>query len=878
MKILKRLRALFRKEKLDRDMAEEMRFHLDERTADNRADGLKPDEARYAAQRKFGNVGVIQETARDQRGWVWLEQLRQDIGYATRSLRRNPGFGAVVILTLALGIGANTAIFSVVHAVLLRALPYREPDRVMRVLSTPGGASRGPATAPDFVEWCSGAQSFEAMAGLIFGSHNLIGSGEPERIPGARVSVNYFEVLGVTPVLGRAFASSEDQPMGARVAMIGHGLWQRRFAGDAAVLGQTLLLNNEPHTVVGVLPAALDLIANSVQIWTPLALSESELRASGNRRVAVTARLRAGVTPEQAEAEMQTIAQAIEGKRLHSNKGWRVAVVPIRDQMLGDLQSPLFTLFGAVGFVLLIACANVGNLLLARGEARQQEIALRAALGAGRLRIVRQLLTESLVLAVLGGALGLALAFLGTDALARLLPSTIPRLSQVGLNGTVLAFTIGTVLVAGLLFGVAPSLRAARAQLNDGLKSGGRSGTARGGRLRTGLVVTEVALALMLLIGAGLFVRSFQRILSVDTGLRRETVVALQTSLPEVRYQTPASVVAFGDTVHERLAVLPDLQSAALTSHVPLGSGGLSISVTIFGRAPVEPQKVSNANYRAVTPGYFSTLGIPVVAGRDLSERDRANTTRVVVINQTMALQFWPGENPIGARFTLDDGEKEPAEVVGVVGDVRHFGPTADVRPEFFVPFAQGRESFWRFVNRTFYVVARPRGDPGVALAAVRRAIWSVDAELPLYRNSTLEAFHRETMAMPRVYSTLLGGFALTALLLAAIGIYGVMAYTVAQRTREIGVRIALGASARDVLKLVVGDGARLTLLGVGLGLLGAFGLTRLIASQLYAVSATDPQVFGGLAALLLAIALFACWLPARRAAKVDPMVALRSE
>jgi predicted permease len=879
MNLLRPLAALFRKRKQDAEMTEELRAHVELRTRRNLASGMSPEEARYAAHRSFGGEEQIKERCRDERvrGLVWLEQFVQDVRYAARTLRKNPGFATVVVLTLALGIGANTAIFSVVHAVLLRGLPYNEPERVMRVLSTVG-TNRGSTTAPDFVDWRSSAQSFEGMAAVSGQSYNLIGNGEPERISGARVSANYFEVLGLTPILGRAFTADEDKHGANRVALIGNGLWQRRYAGNPSVLGATIVLDREPYTIVGVLPAALELYANSVQVWTPLALTPRELGSTGNRRYAVTARLRPGVTREKAEAEMQTIARAIAEKRPNSNKGWGAIVVPIRDQVLGDIRQPLLILFGAVACVLLIACANVGNLLLARGEARHQEIAVRAALGAGRVRIARQLLTESLLLALLGGALGLWLASIGIDVLVRLLPATIPRLGQVAINGTVLVFTLGTVLLTGVLFGLAPSMRAARTDLNDALKKGGRTPGARTGKLRSGLVVAEMALALVLLIGAGLLARSFWRILSVDTGLRREPLVALQTSLPESRYPQPVTFANFGDAVLERLHALPDVQSVGLTSHVPLGSGGNSISVTILGRPPVEPQQLPNAHYRAVSAGYFSTLGIPVVAGRGFDDRDRASSTRVAVINQTMAQRLWPKENPIGHRFLLDDREKEPVEIVGVVANVKHFGPAADIQPEFFVPFAQGRESFWRFANRSFYIVVQPRGEIAAATSAVRRAVWSADSELPLYRVTTLQQLHRDSMAMPRVYGLLLSGFAMSALLLAAIGIYGVMAYTVAQRTREIGVRLALGASRPDVIKLIVGGGVRLALLGGGIGLLAALALTRLIASQLYQVSATDPEVFIGLAVLLIVIGLVACWLPARRAAKVDPMIALRAE
>lgn len=803
----------------------------------------------------------------------------QDLRYGLRMLLKHKGFTAVAALTLALGIGANTAIFSVVNAVLLHPLPYREADRLMVIWETSSRNQRSSVTAPNYLDWRDQNRAFEQIAAAAGASFNLTGGGDPQRLPGARVSANYFDVLGTKPVAGRSLLLADDQHGADRVVLLSYGLWQRRFGADPHILGQAILLDGEPHVVVGVMPEAIRFQSTSAQLWKPLALSPQDLAATGSHYLRVTGRLKPGVTREQAEAELKAIATQLEAKRPHSNTGWSVAVVPLRDQLVSDVRLSLFILLGAVGFVLLIACANIANLLLARAAARRKEMAVRLALGAGRWRLFRQLVTESVILAGLGGAVGLLLALLCLEMLVALLPGNIPRLGQVGIDSTVLGFTLGIALLTGLLFGLAPGLQASKPDLQDALKESGRAtaGPDRH-RLRSALVVAEVAVTLVLLVGAGLMVRSFWRLQAVNPGFNPGTVFSLQMALPESRYPEPRQTAAFYQTVLEQVTALPDVQSAALCSQLPLGSRGFGIAVFIEGRPRLGPREVPMAHYRAVSADYFRVLRIPQVAGRWFNERDREGAVRVGIINETMARRYWSGEDPLGKRFTLDDNETTPIQIVGVVRDVKHFGLEAEAGPEFFVPHQQAPALFWRWVGGSLHLVVQPRTSASSVLAGIRRAIWSTDAQLPLYNVTSLERLLAESIGMRRVYMWLLAVFAVLALLLGAVGIYGVMTYTVSQRTHEIGIRMALGAQQRDVVKLVVKQGTLLTLTGTVIGLISAFVLTRVLSSLLFGVTATDPATFAMIPLLLVAVALLACYFPARRAAKVDPMVALRYE
>ena len=874
-----RVRGLFGKDQLELEMDEEMRFHIRMRAEENRRNGMTPEAAEREALKRFGNLGRIKEECRDIRGGGLMERLAQDLRYGLRMMLRQPGFTLVAALTLALGIGANAAIFSVVYGVMLRPLPYPEADRVAYLWGTFRGG-RGGITAPDFLDWREQSQMFESLVATSSTSHTLTGNGDPERLDGARVSAGYFDTLGIRPILGRPLQTADDTFGAPRVALLSDGLWQRRFGADPEIVGKAIVLDGQPYQVVGVMPEVVRLYPTSPQLWTALALSPEEIAMTGAHMLSVIGRLKAGATWEQAQAEMDLIAKRLEEKRPHSNKAWGIGVGPLHEQLVRNLRTSLLLLLGAVGFVLLIACANIANLLLARAATRQSEMALRLALGAGRSRLFVQLLTESLLLAALGGAIGLALAVWGVQVLTHILPSDIPRLGQVTLDGTVLAFTFGLVLLTGVLFSLAPGIQASRAGLSGVMKEGGTRGSTGSAplRLRSALVVMEVVLTMLLLVGAGLLARSFWRLQSVELGFEPSGLLTFELALPELRYPKPDEAARFYQSILERAAALPDIESVAESTHLPLGQQGFSISVFVEGRPRPEPDQIPVTFYRAASNDYFETLGIPLLAGRGFTDSDRLGAPRIGVINQAMAQKIWPGEDALGKRFTLDDDVTEPVEIVGIVGDVKHFGLDEDVRAELFVPVQQCSSGFWGWIDRSLHVVFEPRGDAGRAMDEMRGIVSSLDAELPIYNVQSLQGLVEESVAGRRTSLRLLATFAVVALLLAAVGIYGVMAYSVSQRTQEIGIRMALGAQRSDVLGLIVKQGAALTLVGIGIGVAAAFGLTRWMTSQLFGVSATDPATFAGTAFLIAGVSLLACWIPAWRAAGVDPTVALRHE
>ena len=808
-----------------------------------------------------------------------MEMLWQDLRYGARQLLRNPGFTTVAVLTLALGIGANTAIFSVINAVLLRPFPYPEADRVMVVAETLQNR-RGGVTAPNFVDWREQNTVFEKMGAAEGASFNLVGGGDPERLPGARISAEYFQVLAVQPILGRAFLPEEDRPEANRVVLLSHALWQHRYGGDAGILGQAVVLDREPYTVIGVMPPALELTPGSSRLWVPLALGPRELSATGSHMLRVIARLKTGVSPQQAEAEMKTIAKGLEQKRPWSNTGWSVVLIPLPEQLVGNVRSFLLILSAAVGFVLLIACANVANLLLLRAAERQKEMGIRIALGARRWHLLRQLLIESMLLFGVGAAVGLLLAGWALDALLVGLPENTPRLAQTNIDVTVLAFTLAVAVLTGVLFGLAPGLQASKIDPHDSLKEGGRSASQSPGRrrLRSALVVSEVAASLVLLIAAGLLAKSFWLLHAVEPGFNPANLRSFQVSLPETRYPEPRQVVAFYQQVLESVAALPGVDSAALASNLPLADSGFDLAVMVEGQPPLPPDQTPTTFYRAISNDYFRVMGIPLLLGRNFSADDREGTARVGIINRTMATSLWPGLDAIGRRFRLDDNAQAPVEVVGIVADVKHFGLDSDPRPELFVPYAQAPPIYWRWADRSLNLVVRQKTESAGLASAVRGAIWSVDADLPVYNVTSLEQVLEESVASERVYTVLLATFGAVALALAVIGVYGLMAYSVAQRTHEIGLRMALGAHPRNIFTLIVGQGFALVVLGVGLGLAAALGLTRFLGTLLFGVSTTDALTFTAVAVLLVLVALLACYIPARRAMRVDPMTALRYE
>jgi putative ABC transport system permease protein len=811
------------------------------------------------------------------RGIRLIETLFQDLRYGLWMLKRNPGFTFVAVLTLSLGIGANTAIFSVVNGVLLNALPYPQPEQLAMVwLDNRRQGVRDDITSyPNFVDWRDRNKTFQGMAGVASQSFNLTGAGEPEEIRAAIVSTNFFQLVGVSPALGRGFTDGEEQPGRDRIVILSHALWQRRFGGDPGILNKTISLSDEPYVVVGIMPPGFQFPENT-EIWGPLAPDEEVRESRFGFFLAVVGRLKPGVTRAQAQADMDVIANQIE-KQFPDMAGYGVNVVPVLENTVGPIRRALMILFVAVLFVLLIACANVANLLLARATVRQREVAVRAALGAGRWRIVRQLLTESMLLAVLGGALGVLLAWWGLRLLVDLSPANILRLENIRLDGRVLWFTLALSLLTGLIFGLAPALQTSHLKLSETLKEGGSAvgGGAgrRAQRIRGVFIVAEVALTLALLVGAGLLVRSFWRLKHVDPGFRADHVLTLRLSLPRSRYTEGAQAVSFFERLQERLAALPGVVSASATSGVMLPKLANSGGFTIENR-PQDPNEPSlELPFDVVQPNYFQTMGVPLLRGRAFTAQDTRANPGAAIVNETFVKRFFPNEDPVGKRFTFGGGGPNARwiTIVGVVRDAKRQGLDQPIRIESWMPLAQ-------MASGSMDVVLRTTGDPLALSQAAREAVWSLDRDLPIQRIQTMERILSEGVAQRRLNMLLLGLFASVALILAGVGIYGVMSCVVTQRTHEIGVRMALGAQARDVLRMAIWRVMSLTLIGVALGLAGALALTRVMQNLLFNVSATDPATFALIALLLVGVALIASYIPARRATKVDPLLALRHE
>ncbi|HEX8161826.1 MAG TPA: ABC transporter permease [Pyrinomonadaceae bacterium] len=805
--------------------------------------------------------------------------LIQDVRYGLRGLRHNFAFTAVAVCSLALGIGANTAIFSLVNAVLLKPPPFREPERLMMVWEDqPGIGVRGDQVQPAvYVDWKAQNRSFEDMAALTWQTFNITGDGEPEKVPSYGVTANFFPMLGAQPALGRNFLAEEDAPGGAKVVIISHGLWQRRYGGDEKIVGREILLNGEKRTVVGVMPAGFQFMQSYIGLWVPAALSAEELARRNENSLTVLARLKPGVTREQAQADVGAITERLARDYPNDVAGIEASVVPIGEQLSGPARRPLLVLLAAVGFVLLIACANVANLLLARAASRRKEIAVRAALGAGRWRIVRQLLTESVLLSLAGGALGLLLAAWGFEFVRKLIPDALSLSATLKLSLPVLGYATLISLVTGVAFGLAPALQASRTDLNDALKQGGgRAGSNAGGRLRGALVVVEVALALVLLVGAGLLVQTISHMTGQYASLRPRELLMVRTVLPQNKYAALAKRTQFYDQVLARVGQLPGVVSAGYTTSVPLQWQGGANGFMIDGPQP-PPGVMTNAIHRQVSANYLQTIGVALREGRYLDEHDNAQSQNVLVVNEKMARQYWPGESAVGKRisFGRGDGSDPWRTIVGVVADVRQMGMDAPVKAEMYLPYSQVAV-MPGYKPRD--LVVRAAGDPLALVPAVREAVRAVDADQPLSNIATVEQQLNDQTGTRGIGMILLASFAALALLLAAMGIYGVLAYFVTQHVPEIGVRLALGAQPRDILALVMRKGMGLALGGVGLGLAAALALTRLMSGLLFGVSATDPKTYALLALLLAAIAFLACYVPARRAMKVDPMIALRYE
>jgi putative ABC transport system permease protein len=857
---------------VERELAEEIDACLEMLAQAKVAEGVDPEEARRAALIELGGVDQVKESVREVRVGHFFRTVWQDLRYGARTLRKSPGFTAVVVLTLALGVGANTAVFSVVNAVLLRPLAYRDPSRLVTVLHD-GWAPVAPA---NFLDWREQSRSFESMAAAQSWNLTMTGQGQPEQLNVLQTSAEMFHVLGVDAALGRTYAAGEDQPGREHVVVISHGFWQRRFGGDRGVVGRQVTLDGEAYTVIGVMPPDFQFApfwATHAEAWLPLNLG----RRVNDRRgqsLRVFARLKDGVTQAQAQTEMETINRRLEEQYPRENEGPAVSVDPLHEKVVGKSRPALLVILGAVGFVLLIACANVANLMLTKSALRRKEIAVRIALGAGRRRVVRQLLTESLLLSLAGGGAGLLLASWSNSTLASLGPDSLPRVRTVGLDANVLVFTLGLCVLVGLLFGLAPALRSTKTDLTESLKDRSRGSTSdrRQERVRKFLVVGEIAVSLVLLIGGGLTMRSFLRLTSVDPGFDPRGVMTATVPLAGPRYSTDEQRAAFFKLLTERVSSLPGVKSASVINHLPLGGDVWTYGFTVEGRpAPTDAERPS-AVYRVARPDYFRTMGAALLKGRDFTERDDASSPGVVIVNEALARRQWPGEEPLGKRITVNGESGKPREVVGVVRDLKQGEWASEPKPEMYLPHSQAAPP------RSMTLVVRASSDTSEVAREVRREVWAIDKDLPVSQVASMEDVVAESVAQQRFNTLLIGVFAAAALMLAAVGVYGVMSHTVTQRTHEIGVRMALGARGRDVLGMIIRQGLVLTLIGLAVGLAGAFALTRVMDSLLYEVSATDPLVFGGVAAALTLSALLACYVPARRATKVDPMEALRYE
>jgi putative ABC transport system permease protein len=798
--------------------------------------------------------------------------LWHDIRYGLRTLLKNPAFSAAVLLVLALGIGVNSAMFSALSAILFQKFPFAEPERVVTLweVNLQKGFEQSPVSAATFADWRERTKVFEQMSLYDSDSKVLTGSGNPEHLAGGRVSANFFSLLGVHAAQGSATLPEDGQVNGTQAVILGHDLWHRRFNSDPSVVGKSITLDNKLSTVIGVLPPDFRFLGNA-DIWSVFPLSGDALQEREARYMMAVARLRRGATVEQAQAEMEIVSRGLQQDYPATNAGWGARVVPLRDYVVSGVRSSLLILFGAVTFVLLLACTNVASMLLARLSARRKEFAVRTALGATRLHLIRQLLIECVLLALPGGALGLVLAYWCISFIAALVPETVSR-GEISLDSRVLGFTLAVSVLSGLLSGIAPVLQTSKLNLGEMLKenSRGATGGIRHNRLRRLLVVAEVSLSLMLLVGAGLMIKSFLRLQQVNPGFNPDHVLTAKISLPPSNYPDPARRSTFFQQLLSQLETIPGVQSVGATTTLPLSGTSMNFRFSVEGQ-PAACGELSQAQYRAVSPGYFRTMEIPLREGRDLTERDGADAPGVVVINETMSRRLFPQGGALGKRLIISYGKPSPREVVGVVGDVKHLKLEEPPKPEMYIPYTQNP---WAFMT----VVLRTSVPPDNLASAVRNEVWKVDKSQPVDKVITLNQVLYESVAQPRLYMLLLALFAVLAIVLSATGIYGVMSYIVSQQTHEIGVRLALGARPNVVLKMVVRQGMFVVLIGIVVGLLISAALTRTLSAMLYGVSATDFATFAEVLLLLVGVAFLACYLPARRATKVDPLIALRNE
>lgn len=890
--IRKRLEGLGLSPAREAEIVEELSQHLDDQYEQALSHGATEEAAWRAGLTELSQNDVLATSLKrleqrvpqnpiqmgTERKTNMFADLSQDVRYGVRMLLKNPGFTFIAVLALALGIGANSAIFSVVNTLLLRPLPYRNPGQLVVIWenATHLGFPKNTPSAANFLDWQKQNTLFEGMAAFAERSFNLTGIGEPERLEGRRVSANLFDLLGVKPLLGRNFVPDEDKP-GTKVALLNESLWKRRFGSDPGVIGRALTLNGESYTVVGVLPNSVRLPAFGNwrdQIWVPMAFSAEEAASRGNHYLEVIGRMRAGVRLEQARAEMATIMARLAQQYPEENTRMGTVVNPLHEEIVGDMKPALLVLLGAVAFVLLIACANVANLLLARAAARHKEIALRLALGADRARLTKQLLVESVMLSLLGGLVGLIFAYAGLQVLTRFIPPDVAHAEAIAIDAKVLGFTLLIAIVTGLVFGLAPASQASHFNLNDTLKEGGRDASAgvRGKRLRSMLVIVEVAVSFILLIGAGLLINSFMHLRNLDPGFRADHMLTLNVDLSETKYPDNPRRTAFFDEVVRRIQALPGVRAVAVAGNLPFTYNGDSMPIGAEGIPDPPPDQRPDVIFRAIGPGYFNTMGIPLVRGRDFNDQDTLDTTLAVVVSEKTAQHYWPNADPIGKRIRNGSTTSDAPwrTVIGVVKDVRQNDFIAEPKMQMYFAYRQLRSLMPNAL------IVRTAVDPLSLATSVRNAIWAVDKDQTVANIDSMEHIVAGAVARPRFSMLLLAIFAAVALVLAAVGIYGVMSYSVAQQTREIGIRMALGAQRTDVLKMTIKQGLKLVGLGLVIGLAAAFVLTRVMATLLFGISATDPLTFVTISFVLLLVALLASYIPSVRAMRVDPMVALR--
>jgi putative ABC transport system permease protein len=869
------------------EVDEELAFHLEMRTREYIARGMDPESARRTAERRFGDLGHMRTTLqslgtrrnRQMERLQYFGELTQDLAFTLRQLRKNPGFAAVAVLTLALGIGGTTAIFSAVYAVVLQPLALRDPSRLMLVGEIYQGAPHVMSVG-NYVDTNAAIPDFEhGLSALNYANFNLADETTPERVVGARVTANYFDVMGVQPMLGRTFTADEDQPGNDRVVVLSHRLWVRRFGATSQVVGRTVRMNGVPYHILGVMPESFDLTADSEELWAPIAFTPQQRATHDEHYLTVNGRLKPGVTRRQVQSQLDAVAMRLRRDFPKDDETISFGTVPFVERFIGDYRQRLLTLLAAVGVVLLIACGNVANLLLARGAVRAREIALRTALGAGQWRIVRQLLTESLVLAMGAAVAGLFIARAFVTAVVAWSPSDVPRLEQARIDPVAFGFAIAIALASSVLCGLAPALRLSRRRdLQNGLRDGGRGST--GGqrdRLRAALIVAEVALSLLLLVGAGLLIRSAIALQQTATGFEPRGVLSARITLPVTVYREPAQVTETLRRIHDAAVAIPGVSAAAITSFAAMGSGGGTNGLVPEGREPNMANMIAST-LRVVTPDFFTTMGVPIVKGRNFDDGDRRDGQRVMIVSARLAALAFPGQDPIGKRINCcEPGPQALKTIVGIAGDIRSRGPALPPGPEFYLPLVQAPDVAWSWF-RTLYIVVRTPGDPSTLIKPLSAAVISVDRDLPLFDVRTMEQRLSGSLATARFNTVLLSLLGGVGLLLAASGIYGVIAYFVNQRTQEIGVRMALGATRASVVRLVLSQAMRPVAVGALLGILVATAASRVLASQLFQVSSTDPLTIAAVVTTLLGVALVASAVPARRAATVDPTRALQSE